>query len=295
MPQAPQHELGLENESPENESPENEILDDETTEDEILEGETPEDEESKPTCFQDLPVEIQTAIFQEALQKPSVHWLAVVKQNYTQTWGVKISPLPKKNDPSGYRYLNGLKRVCKSAYAAVRLATLESFSIRFSMLPNTADAMTDLFVLEFRRSTRVGTGNNIDYIDSCYWHPMNTVVNPRCDVLSMRQRFRDMRKVAITYKPTHSHSHPGPGVPFRCLWIHPQTQTCLPTFRVCPVELAGFIDCLPDLETLYIIVVVSGRNFFHQAAVHRYKQHLFGMSCPLCPHPLGRHDSRITY
>lgn len=209
--------------------------------------------------FQTFPLEIQMAIFKEALQKPAVHFLFVERQRRipSQTWEVKISPVPKGSDTSGYRYLQELSTVCASAHAAVNWATIESSSIKFSLLPNRVDAATDLFVMRFQRHR--GVSQRFAHLQDCFWNPMHEIIPPRLNRTAARDKFRDMRKVGVTWRYHHTGSSGRQGiVPFKCLRVGHGTHNL---FKICPVELAGFFDCFPDLETFYIVVYLPFRRF----------------------------------
>lgn len=212
---------------------------------------------SQLTRFQSLPLEIQMAIFKEALRKPSVQFLMVEKQiSQQRNWDVKITPVPKRSDPSGYRYLEGLKTVCDAAKAAVRWATIESKSIQFRHLPNTVDTATDLFVMEFRRYRDQPW--EVMRLRDCFWNPLHEVIRPFLHRGNVRRKFHGMCRAGVTYKYSHtSSSYLHATVPFKCLLGHTANNgSCLTSYKICPVELAGFIDCLPDLETFYIIMFV---------------------------------------
>jgi len=232
--------------------------------------------------FQTFPLEIQMAIFKEAIQKPSVHFLFVERRVRGQIWEVKITPVPKGSDTSGYRYLQELSTVCASAHAAVKWATIESRSIKFSLLPNKVDAATDLFVMRFQRHRNVSP--RYAYLQDCFWNSMHEIIPPRLNRTAAREKFRNMRKVGVTWRYHHTGSCAREGtVPFKCLRVGHDTHK---QFKICPVELAGFFDCFPELETFYIIVYFPFRRYGDLTEdLIQLRDKIIGRV--LFPHPLG--------
>jgi hypothetical protein len=203
-----------------------------------------------PTSFtlQSLPIELQTEIFIQSLRKPSLHFMNARKllKLGDDFWSVTIGPLPKKTDPSGYRYLQELRTVCKSAYVAVRIATLEDSRLNFRVLKNKIDASTDLVCVKFQQPPR---GVNEMFV----WHPYDQTVIPHVDGQVISARFKGIRRIALPYKSRQNDCVGNYTNAFHCLEIPEQCQH-LSQLKYCPREVAGFLDCVPDIQTLYIII-----------------------------------------
>jgi hypothetical protein len=215
--------------------------------------------------FARLPVELQIMIFQQALRRPSVHVVMVKrhkKENETK-WSLDFFPMPKKNDPSGFRLAHTLTQVNAVAADAVRLAmaAFGSAVLPFRNLVGIADGAEDLLVLEFTHHKYCSYG---------YFHQVTQFANARgpgeFDESRVAAQVKYFQKVAITYSSRHDTAMSLRSV-FRCSLTNDDRHVNL---RACPVEIFGLLNCFQSLKEFYIILLpnqdVHGKRLVQQYA-----------------------------
>lgn len=160
------------------------------------------------------------------------------------SWDLVIKPQRKNSDHSTYhlwKRLHSLKNI--SFETAFRYYTNNIRPIELELgsgivRPAAAmDAATDLIIFDFHR----GIGEV-----AFDWHEHGDLL----DILSVRDKFRGIKKVAIHYKDTHPSCEEL--CPFMCLC--PTGVLGCRKLSHCPFEVACFLDIFPDLEEFYVVV-----------------------------------------
>lgn len=227
------------------------------------------DEGGEHAVFRRYPYEIKTMIFTEALSKPHVHFMLASlveleerREDGRRLWSTKFNALPTKKDASGFRLTNEISEVSELAAKAMEVATIEKVRMPFTRqtrVVGTLDASTDVVCVEFGK---LRDWRNVRFAREHQFLPQ---VFQRDKTIA---QLRGIHRVGITYDGR-------PSV-FRCL--HGRHLSC----QLCPDELLGWLDCFPDLESVYIIV-----RYHHTLArarknlINAYRHRFFSREFPL--------------
>ena len=232
-----------------------------------------EREEQSFPQFGRLPLEIQMKIFTEALNKPNVQIVPARRETpiQGQPWSLWFRPVAKSRDTSGYRRLQDLARVNRTAYAAVRLATARhNVRLPFRTLNGRIDGAEDLVFLEFAQTT-------VNFYQG-YFHPDHQILNPPgayFDEANMAAKFQGIQKVALKYSDNHAacgaHS-----ATFRCTVAHHghHIRHIMGGWKMCPDELCGFLNRFPNLREIHLILVPD-RSWQTQELVRAYVHNFY--------------------
>jgi hypothetical protein len=239
-----------------------------------------------------LPTEIQHKIFTEAICKPNIHFV-IAKRNdnpATGKWHLKLFPVPKGKDTSGYRLLEPLASVSEEASKAVHLATAKVAvrpeaeggdgsdqvqwavdTVPFKLLNNRFDGGEDLVCFQFQRTA----GKVFDY-----FHPDHQIVNPSAfDPDAQAEQFKTFQKVAIVSQGHDPHCTSDRSV-FRCVGHNHHWN-----WTICPEQLCAFLDCFPNLRELYIIMK-QHNEVQEKEECKIYAKNFFTRTLPYSPHPI---------
>ncbi|KAK4233746.1 hypothetical protein C8A03DRAFT_19229 [Achaetomium macrosporum] len=198
--------------------------------------------------FVRLPSEIQDMIFAEAIQRPNIHIVkacrVLIHDNYNANWSLSFSPVPKRQDKSGYRWLADLARVCLRARATVLRATRSHQNkLPFKSLSARIDGNEDLVLVEFATSRSPTLG---------HLHPLDQLHACRFDEDRVRRQLDMVKKIALKYSWRHPTAIER-NCNFRCRNPNP-FHVLHNGWRMCPREVFGFLNCLPKLHEVYIIL-----------------------------------------
>ncbi|KAK0729494.1 hypothetical protein B0H67DRAFT_650683 [Lasiosphaeris hirsuta] len=200
-----------------------------------------------------LPFELQCKIWTEAIRKPNIHFIRAKKviNDTTNTWGLEILPVPKSTDTSGFRQQVELATICPSAKEAVYMANAEKQKLPFKLLKGIGDAATDVVAIKFESPKNV---KKLLSVPRETWAPGWQVLNPALDADQVASVFAGIRRAAVKYS--------GPPSPdtMNSLFCRRYHFGCPEKFRACPDEVAGFVDCLPNVEILYFILDPGSPN-----------------------------------
>ncbi len=239
-----------------------------------------EQEEPSFPQFKRLPLEIQMKIFTEALNKPNLHIVTAKRVNPVpgQAWSFEFRPVAKSRDSSGYRRLQELAQVNRTAYAAMRLATARhNARLPFRGLKNRIDGAEDLVFLDIAQHER--------YFAQGYFHPDHQILNPPgapFDEATLAAKFGGIEKVALKYSDKHTVCN-AYSATFRCVapygnhLRHARTE-----WKMCPDELCGFLNTFPNLREIYL-VLVPDRNWQTVELVRAYIDSFYARKFPSPP------------
>lgn len=204
--------------------------------------------------LQRLPPELQLAIFDAALIKPSIHFFkAGFKWNATSTqWHIKYDQFRKAVDKSGYRYQEKLARVCPTAERAVNNSHTVPALIPFRRHPGRVDGAVDLLILKGFALYNRGGKDHLGFLPT---RPGLPAPQPNmANYTALRRDFKDFRNIGLAVTRDILRG-PGTGNPFRCRRAPVCTipGTGHGEFGMCPREIAGFIDCCPNIEEFCLV------------------------------------------
>ncbi len=211
--------------------------------------------------FPRLPPELQNIVWDEALRKPSVHFFKPTPcqdSSTPQGWYYRLGRSSRgKNDTSGYLHLQELSKVCQSAAKAVQLAEGEMHRISFTQYLDPRnrnrprikeapiDKALDLVCIDFTKNARTNDGAEFQVWSRNLGPTFNTVPFKRDKVVALHA---GIRRVALEYAAKNPDCGESSAV-FQCL---ERDNTHL-KWKMCPEELAAYLDTFPDLEAVYII------------------------------------------
>ncbi|KAK3305622.1 uncharacterized protein B0T15DRAFT_397751 [Chaetomium strumarium] len=200
--------------------------------------------------FVRLPCEIQDMIFAEAIRHPNIHIVkasrVLVHDNYNANWGLSFSPVPRRQDKSAYRWVADLAAVSRRAHAAVLRATRSSQDkLPFKTAGARFNSDEDLVLVEFptSRSPTLGFFHPLDQLPGCIFDSLR---------LGKLALFGMVQKVALKHAWRHPTAHER-NCNFRCR-VHHHFHHTHNAWRMCPREVFGFLNCLPKLREVYIIL-----------------------------------------
>ncbi|KAK0610082.1 hypothetical protein B0T17DRAFT_621360 [Bombardia bombarda] len=217
--------------------------------------------------FRKFPNEIKSMVFTEALCKPHIHFFRVRRVNNVNqaTWSIDLSPFPRNIDSSGFRLSANLSAVDPIAAGASTRAATEPMQLQIRGRTAAAiDAATDIVCVTFDGNSKLRPG---------YWALGSQIHNRIVDRQGVSARFAGIKKIALSYSKRDKHSDISQA-PFICT----HRSNCCPwrgNWKVCPEELAGFIDCLPpSVEEIYVIARL-GITKAEREQVQTYKDWFF--------------------
>lgn len=199
-----------------------------------------------------VPTEIQQLIWGQIIKTPACHTFKLARVDdpaHPLQWSVEMSAQNSNFDPSSYRQWKELHKMGNISYETafrrftekIKPIPLKSNSRSPTQAVKAAiDSPNDLVICEFNRSESALPFSWFEHVGS------NTM-----EIRPIRKRFRHITKVAVHYK--HSHAFALDGGPFQCYCAPPVPLGC-GSLRLCPYELACFLDCFKNLKEFYIIV-----------------------------------------
>jgi hypothetical protein len=196
-----------------------------------------------------MPSELQIAVFIEAVPKPAVHFFnaKIVWHDNKTRWSMKFLPVPKSSDDSLYRYSSELAKLCPSAEKAMRCIGGGSPKFQVGMRQYHIDIETDILCLHtpglFQYPAVKDKANTRRL--GIYWHPDSQHRDPKINFDAVRAAMRGYERVAV-----YCNGRDTGTAPFTC--NDPTSDSH--EFGICPAQLAGFIDCCPDIKHFYIIL-----------------------------------------
>jgi hypothetical protein len=200
--------------------------------------------------FARFPAEIQDMVFAEAIRQPNIHIVkasrTLVHDTYNANWSLSFSPMPKRQDKSAYRWIEGLATVSRAAHAAVVRATSGSQDKLPVKAPGARfNSNEDLVLVDFptSRSPTLGFFHPLDQLPGCIFD------NLRLGRPGMLGR---VKKIALKYSWRQPMTHER-NCNFRCR-VDNRFHRRHHAWHMCPREVFGFLNCLPELQQIYIIL-----------------------------------------
>lgn len=201
-----------------------------------------------------LPTELQHMIWFYVLKGPSCHHFKVVKREGNadpNEWVVFISEKRSRDDASAYRRWKELHKIRSLSFeTAFRRYTAQ---IQRIPLLSTAppkykataaiDAPNDLVIFDFGRGS---TSPLFAWFEHFGYGPQGAM-----KINIIRSRLQHFRKVAIRWSDKHADA--ANGGPFMCYCAPGAEAAFCSEMKACPLELACFLDCFPNLEEFYIV------------------------------------------
>jgi hypothetical protein len=210
-----------------------------------------------------LPFELQTMVFAEAMNeatsKPGIQWInarIVWTDAAKTTWSISFTPLAKNRDNSTYRTLSDLASISDSATEAARSIGrgLQSFQVGARNHP--MDRERDVLCLKtpglFAFPRERNTPNTRH--EGIYWHPNSQI--PSYGTIhyeSVWPTMRGFEKVGLCYQDSDGDA----SAPFLCYsGTHRDDHMTRRLYDICHKELAGFIDCCPNIKEFFLVLAV---------------------------------------
>jgi len=206
--------------------------------------------------FGKLPVELQGMIAVEALRRPGINYITVIRDaSRSRRWFARLQALPKKFDTSSFRLFDKLTReldlpvMQKAIIAATKdqehIVINEGTKTREKALVFAMDMDTELVLLDFARGKSSG---RIPF----RWYEYDDQTRARLSTL--KSTFRPFRKVAVEYRNSWK-SCVGWKVstPFQC-WCPQPERDDHQSFKLCPRELANMLCCFENLEEFFLVI-----------------------------------------
>lgn len=213
-----------------------------------------------------LPVEIKIMILAEEIKEHSLHYFKVQKcEDEDRCWRIELRHLPQRQDASSYRRWNELALVDRDssetvslalgpAVSALKLWTNRKLRSR-RRLRVRLRSQTDLVVLDFERGTEAPGYTWDGHTPMLHNRPMR--------ILTIRENFEPIQLLGLPYMQRFedcSHIRN----PFCCRpFMHGPLHANL---KLCPMKVAHFLDCFPNLDAVYFIIKPTGEE--GQAARH---------------------------
>ncbi|KAK3995283.1 hypothetical protein QBC44DRAFT_234573 [Cladorrhinum sp. PSN332] len=228
--------------------------------------------------FMKLPAELRQEVFIQALRKPNIHHVLVKRQEDPAdgTWRPTFYPFPG-NDGSGYRLTGSIKSVCPDSETAVNLGNSKPMGMPFAskrLHEAKMDVEHDLICFDFKRNWKDGGFRNWN-LDHQHMSrgPLDrmSMITGRSEVLGHAKR------IAVTYKTGHAFCSTFAPVPFPCHCLRYEFRYAHRHLRICPAEFAGFLDCFPALEEVYIILYPDSKNEGQKDMIETYTKNFWSI------------------
>ena len=233
-----------------------------------------EQEQASFPQFGSLPLEIQMKIFTEALDKPNLHIVTTSRESALdgRAWGLIFRPVAKSKDGSGYRRLQDLAQVNRTAYNAMRLATARhNVRLPFRGLNNRVDGAEDLVFLDIPQP------QSENYTFQGFFHPDHQILNQPVapfNEANLAAKFQGIQKVALKYDARHVRCDYAYST-FRCAANHAHHVHHIAShWRMCPDELCGLLNCFPNLREIYL-VIVPDRGWQRKGWIRTYAERFY--------------------
>jgi hypothetical protein len=166
---------------------------------------------------------------------PYIHFCEaeVVTQQGEQNLSVR--PLPSRTDDSGYLL-----------HSQARIPISEEAFIPFPIQPMKVNGANDLLCLKLYDKRRL-------------WHPKHTR-----ETKGMSRESRDeikfalegFKKIGILLNERVGRSRDRTWAPFRCFRGGAECTHEVFSHGMCPTQIAGFVDCLEEIEEFYFVLPV---------------------------------------
>lgn len=201
------------------------------------------DEQGFPK-FLELPFELQIMIWLEAFSKPSINFYTATLQHYaddkTQWVPMLKRVMPSQDDSAKGRHVE-LAEVCHSAERAFRIAY--ECDRRPDVDRRSSWLKTDVLCFTSKRFTfQKGFSNH-----KISWHvDTQTEATKQCSAVT-EVMFKGFERAGLFVTPN-----------FESVDRWPFGNGA--GFPYCPKQLAGFIDCLPDIKEFYLVFGVKARR-----------------------------------
>ncbi|KAK4227317.1 hypothetical protein QBC38DRAFT_391389 [Podospora fimiseda] len=201
-----------------------------------------------------LPPEIRQQVFTQALRKPNIQHIFVKRQvDQLGNWWPTFHPISGK-DGSGYRFVDPIGSVSDDGAVAARLVHSRPMGMPFAtkkLHQAKMDTDNDLICFEFSRSWITGAFRN--------WNlelqlMSRGTLNSGSMISGRNEVFRYTKRIGVSWRRSHATCESVSAVPFPCHCLDPQTRRDHEFLKICPTEFAGFLDCFPALEEVYILL-----------------------------------------
>ncbi|KAK4102402.1 hypothetical protein N658DRAFT_552405 [Parathielavia hyrcaniae] len=237
----------------------------------------------QPSRFMRLPVELQQKIFTAVVDEPYIH---VVKASRGEDknsgkWYLTFSPVSKSHDKSGFRIIQSLKLVCRTALEAMRF--YERFIRRagnqarlpFKRLGCSIDGAHDLAILDLPNAKSFGV-----------YHPDFQFLNPTFstfDDAQLASQISNIEKIALVWRESNKNAH-DTNVHFRCADPLSLLHKHHAHWKACPEQVVGFLNCFPKLREFYIVLELA-RTKYQQDLIECYVKNYYTRELSLFPRP----------
>lgn len=215
-----------------------------------------------------LPREIQTIVWVEYMNKPSVHIFKIAKQlTGDGRWSIKLHPYPRGRDESYYRWWKQLIHVGHGISEGIRRALFPFGSIPMPRTGAVIKSQTDLVILDLNRAPAA---------IPIEWRQHNKKANSLpMDMAEIRNTFQGIRNLGIYFMRIYGLAKL-PNNPFRCRCPRTIAEPFGPhgELYMCPVSLAAFLDCFRNLDTFYLVLKTSSQSFPDRQDLRTYLMHL---------------------
>ena len=199
------------------------------------------------TKFMELPFELQVAVWIEALNKPSIHFCTakVILYNNNTCWAPELKTVMRSQDDSAWRGHEELAQVCDSASRA--------FSVAYGAGSRIEVGMTERWVAKANmlcfRATKFLKDEPWMHMhhQKIYWHLDDQTQDPRIDYTRTQSLFHGVERIGLVFAGIE----PGDYWPFGTFSGH-QGQRHAYSSK----QLAGFIDCAPDVKEFFHVFAV---------------------------------------
>jgi len=193
----------------------------------------------------------------EAISKPGIQWAnakIVWKDQARTSWTFSFIPVPKARDDSTCRGTSDFASICDAAAEAVRSVYRQRPELQVGSWKHPMDSQKDLVCLEIPGVF----GAPLDPLyttpapeQGIYWHPRSqTHLSREINYGSTQNTMGGFEKVGLSCRDAPALAF----APFLCHSI-PSHQTN-DGGAICERELAGFIDCCPDIKDFFLVLEV---------------------------------------
>jgi len=207
--------------------------------------------------FLELPFELQVCVWLEAISKPSINFCdGIFESAPGRTWYPKLQAIPRYKDDSAYLVHEKLAGISPSAARALSVAHGGRATLRLDGQMHWMAKEIDILCFGSLNHPYMAAFEPVWHPDA-YREDSTTFQVPyrgaAIDYTQTQQVYSGFERVGI--KQQGSCEDPEFSL-FPCRCVGDVGIFGLPHAFVCPLQVAGFIDCFPDIKE-FVIVYMS--------------------------------------